>query len=147
MRVAENGKGFVAGSKAFVPWGFNYDRDDKSRLIEDYWDAEWATVEQDFAEMKALGANVARLHLQFAKFMKTEHEPNEHALKKLAKLLALAETTGIYLDLTGLGCYRKRDVPAWYDALDETGRCARRRRSGRRSRRRARRVPPFSVTT
>src|SRR5262249_38747475 len=36
--------------------------------------------------------------------------------------LALAEKTGIYLDLTGLGCYHKPDVPAWYDKLGEQDR-------------------------
>ena len=33
-----------------------------------------------------------------------------------------AEQTGLYLDLTGLGCYHKRDVPDWYDKLDEQAR-------------------------
>jgi Cellulase (glycosyl hydrolase family 5) len=126
IRIADGGKGFVVGegktAKAFTPWGFNYDRDDKSRLIEDYWDAEWPTVEQDFAEMKALGANVVRIHLQVSKFLSGPDEINAHAIENLGKLLALAERTGIYVDLTGLGCYRKRDVPAWYDALDEPGR-------------------------
>jgi hypothetical protein len=40
----------------------------------------------------------------------------------LAKLIELAEQQGLYLDLTGLGCYHKRDVPAWYDKLDEQSR-------------------------
>jgi hypothetical protein len=31
----------------------------------------------------------------------------------------LAERLRLYLDLTGLGCYHKRDVPAWYDRLSE----------------------------
>ncbi|MFT5130960.1 MAG: hypothetical protein ACI8W8_004593 [Rhodothermales bacterium] len=31
----------------------------------------------------------------------------------------LAEEVGLYLDITGLGCYHKQDVPAWYDALSE----------------------------
>ena len=30
----------------------------------------------------------------------------------------------LYLDLTGLGCYHKRDVPAWYDRLSEKERWA-----------------------
>src|SRR5262245_34936942 len=38
-----------------VMWGFNYDHDDAGRLLEDYWDQEWATVVEDFHEMKALG--------------------------------------------------------------------------------------------
>ena len=36
--------------------------------------------------------------------------------------MRLAEQTGLYLDLTGLGCYHKQDVPAWYDALEESDR-------------------------
>jgi len=24
-------------------WGFNYDRDDAGRLLEDYWEKEWDT--------------------------------------------------------------------------------------------------------
>src|SRR5262249_48363263 len=28
----------------------------------------------------------------------------------------------LYLDLTGLGCFHKKDVPAWYDALSEKDR-------------------------
>ena len=78
----------------------------------------------DFGEMKDLGANVVRVHLQFGKFMKRPDEPDPRALDRLGKLVALAEQTGLYLDLTGLGCYRKRDVPAWYDALDEPARWA-----------------------
>jgi hypothetical protein len=72
--------------------------------------------------MKNLGANVVRIHLQFGKFMETADKPNPTALQQLAKLLNLAEHTGLHLDLTGLGCYHKADVPTWYDALDETAR-------------------------
>jgi Cellulase (glycosyl hydrolase family 5) len=112
----------VPGDAPFVPWGFNYDHDEKNRLLEDYWETEWPKVEQDFAEMKDLGANVVRIHLQVGKFLNGPDEPNADALGRLRKLLDLAEKTGLYLDLTGLACYRKRDTPEWYDALDETGR-------------------------
>src|SRR5687768_8946606 len=71
VKVRPDGKGFalVPSGRAFVPWGFNYDRDSTGRLLEDYWDAEWPTVEEDFREMKELGANVVRVHFQFARFM------------------------------------------------------------------------------
>ncbi|MBI3877966.1 MAG: cellulase family glycosylhydrolase, partial [Verrucomicrobia bacterium] len=36
----------------------------------------------------------------------------------------LCEKLNLHLDLTGLGCYHKADVPAWYDALDERARWA-----------------------
>ena len=105
-----------------MPWGFNYDHDATGRLIENYWDAEWEKVEADFAQMKKLGANVVRVHLQFAKFTTAADKPDEKALDRLAKLLRVAETNGLYLDLTGLGCYHKKDVPAWYDGLSESDR-------------------------
>jgi hypothetical protein len=126
VRVAEGGRGFALASSGsrFVPWGFNYDHDENGRLLEDYWESEWPKVVADFREMKDLGANVVRVHLQLARFMKGPAEANARSLDRLGKLVALAEETGLYLDLTGLGCYRKGDVPAWYDALDEPGRWA-----------------------
>src|ERR671933_550047 len=71
VQVAKDKKGFVLdpSGRPFVPWGFNYDHDDKGRLIEDYWEGEWPTVEAHFGQMKGLGANVVRVHLQFGKFM------------------------------------------------------------------------------
>ena len=95
------------------------DHDENGRLIEDYWEAEWPKVEEDFREMKQLGANVVRVHLQFGRFMVSESQPNTNALARFAKLLFVAERTGLYLNVTGLGCYHKQDVPAWYDELNE----------------------------
>ena len=103
-------------------WGVNYDHDGAGRLLEDYWEKEWATVIEDFQEIKALGANVVRIHLQLARFMDAAAQPNEANLARLGKLVRLAEETGLYLDVTGLGCYHKQDVPKWYDALDESAR-------------------------
>ena len=124
--VSPDQKGFVVvpGGQKLIPWGVNYDHDETGRLIEDYWHDEWAKVVEDFREIKALGANVVRIHLQFGKFMDSAEKPNQKNLDQLSKLLELAETTGLYLNLTGLGCYHKNDVPAWYDALDEKVRWA-----------------------
>lgn len=126
ISVSPDGRGFVEqpGGRPFVPWGFNYDHDENLRLIEDYWVDEWPKIEADFAEMRALGANVVRVHLQFSRFMRSATEPDAAALGRLANLLALAERLEVQLDLTGLGCYRAADVPAWYDALDEPQRWA-----------------------
>ena len=124
VRVADDKRGFVLSdsAKPFVPWGFNYDHDENGRLLEDYWDKEWPKVEEDFREMKQLGANVVRIHLQIAKFMTGPEKTNEANLERLGLLVALAEKTGIYLDITGLACYRKKDVPKWYDDLSEKDR-------------------------
>jgi hypothetical protein len=122
--VSKDKKGFVLepGGKPFHPWGFNYDHDVSGRLIEDYWDSEWPMVETHFAQMTKLGANVVRIHLQFGKFMDGPDAPNKESLGRLAALIRLAEKERLYLDLTGLGCYHKKDVPAWYDALAEKDR-------------------------
>jgi hypothetical protein len=106
----------------FVPWGFNYDHDEAGRLLEDYWADNWAKVALDFQEMKSLGASVVRIHLQLCRFMKSPEQPDEKNLARLGKLARLAEETGLYLDVTGLGCYHKGQVPAWYDAMDESAR-------------------------
>src|SRR3954464_7874058 len=83
VKVSTDSKGFVLEkSRArFVPWGFNYDHDDRGRLIEDYWEAEWPVVEKHFRQMKALGANVVRVHLQLGKFMDAANKPSEKSLK------------------------------------------------------------------
>jgi hypothetical protein len=121
IRISRDRKGFELEKSAtrFVPRGFNYDHDDRGRLIEDYWDSEWSLVEKHFRQMKDFGANVIRVHLQLGRFLDAADRPNGPALERLGRLLKLAEELGLYLDLTGLGCYHKQDVPAWYDRLGE----------------------------
>ena len=120
--VVPDGKGFITSQSRhrFVPWGMNYGN--AGRLMEDFWDKEWPTLAGDFRELKELGANVVRVHLQFGKFMVAPGQANPEGLTQLRRLLQLAEKTGLYLDITGLGCYRPADAPAWYDALGETAR-------------------------
>ena len=124
VHVSKDRKGFVLepSGSPFVPWGLNYDHDSEGRLIEDYWEAEWPTVETHFDQMKKMGANVVRVHLQLGKFMDGPEKPNARGRIRLGKLLELAKRLRLYLDLTGLGCYHKKDVPAWYDKLSEKDR-------------------------
>lgn len=122
IRIDPAGKGFVlAGSgKPFFPWGHNYAA--HKRLIEEYWGSDWATVVRDFEAMRRMGSNVVRIHLQFGAFVDALGKANEKSLKQLEKLLELAQRTGLYLDITGLACFRKSATPAWYDALGEAER-------------------------
>jgi Cellulase (glycosyl hydrolase family 5) len=126
IAVAAGGRGFVLqpSGKAWVPWGVNYDRDADSHLLEEYWDFEWDRVALDFQEIRDLGCSVVRVHLQFGRFMKSPTEPDEGNLRRLSKLLQLAERLGLYLDLTGLGSYRKQDAPLWYLNAPEKDRWA-----------------------
>ncbi|HSI11126.1 MAG TPA: cellulase family glycosylhydrolase [Chthoniobacter sp.] len=120
--VAEDRHGFVVegAGQVFHPWGMNYGND--GRLMEDFWDEDWETLAGDFRELRDIGVNVVRVHLQVGKFMRSATEPDRHGLEQFARLLKLAEETGLRLDVTGLACYRPADVPVWYDALDESAR-------------------------
>ena len=105
-------------------WGVNYDHDAQLRLLDDYWLDEWETVVEDFDEMKEMGLNVVRIHLQVGRFMDSPTQPNANALERLAELLHVAEERGLYLYVTGLACYKKANIPVWYDALSENDRWA-----------------------
>lgn len=122
IAISSDGRGFILmpSGRTFHPWGNNYGH--KGMLMEDFWAANWAAIDGDFHEMKRMGANVVRVHLQFGKFMLTAERPNAQSLRRLRRLLKLAEDTGLYLDLTGLACYRPSDVPPWYDKLPEAQR-------------------------
>jgi hypothetical protein len=123
VRIAGGGKGFVLADsgKPFFPWGFNF-VGDFGRILEEYWQEDWPRVERDFREMKKLGANVVRLHLQVGTYMKSPEEVDPAALDRLRRVLDLGREVGLYLDLTGLGCYHLKAVPPWYDGLSESDR-------------------------
>jgi hypothetical protein len=123
VRVADGGKGFVLAhsGEPFMPWGFNY-LGDSGRIVEEYWAKDWPRVEKDFRQMRDLGANVVRLHLQLGTYMKTPKDVDRAELQRLKGILDLGGRFGLYLDLTGLGCYHRDAVPSWYDELSEADR-------------------------
>ena len=126
IEVSADGTQFVGAQtgRRFLAWGCNYDHDESGRLLDDYWVDEWERVEEDFAEMQELGANLVRVHLQLGRFMRTPDQPDPTALGQLERLLRLSEQMRLYLDITGLGCYHKQDTPEWYDSLAEDQRWA-----------------------
>ena len=118
------GNRFVDSNGAeIILWGFNYDRSTET-LMEDHWGESdfWENFKDDFYEMKAFGANIVRLHLQYNKYMDSPTEPNAIAFANLSQMVAIAEESGLYLDITGLGSYRKSDAPDWYNDLSENDR-------------------------
>jgi hypothetical protein len=124
VRVADDKRGFVLSDsgKPFVPWGFNYDHDENGRLLEDYWDKEWSKVEEDFQEMKQLGANVVRIHLQFAKFMTNPRRPTKPiwiGSAASSPWLSRPASTSTSPDLPATA---RKTFPQWYDDLSERDR-------------------------
>jgi Cellulase (glycosyl hydrolase family 5) len=123
-RIAVAGAKFVTSDSGslFTPWGFNYDRDSRYRLLEEYWGSEWSKVDKDFRAMRALGANVVRIHLQYHQFMNAPNSPDQRNLARLRDLVDLAQNLGIYLEITGLCSYRPENDPLWYVNLSERDR-------------------------
>jgi hypothetical protein len=73
--------------------------------------------------MKDLGANTVRIHLQFGKFFPDSNlTPDSTQLGHLQQFVSMAEEVGLYVQITGLGCYYTSVNPAWYMALDEASR-------------------------
>jgi hypothetical protein len=120
--ISPDNKGFVlvpSGEK-FVPWGHNY----AAEGLDSPAKRSLEKIESDFADFRNMGANVARIHLQFPLFMDGPDKPNAAALDRLRQVLALGEKQGIYLDITGLACYQPKERAAWYDAMSDKDRWA-----------------------
>ncbi|WP_197526776.1 cellulase family glycosylhydrolase [Pirellulimonas nuda] len=120
VRIAPDKKEFVlfpSGSR-YTPWGHNYASVDLlKRLAQND-----ARVEREFAEMKAAGATVARIHPEMPRILTAPGKADPQALDQLKRLLQLAENSGIHLQITGLACYKIEDRQAWYDGMDEQDR-------------------------
>jgi hypothetical protein len=58
------------------------------------------------------------------RLMDVPGRPDKTNLARLERLIELAESVGVYLDINGLGTFRAADVPAWYNGLSERERWA-----------------------
>lgn len=120
VAVAPDKKGFVIqpSGERFIPWGHNYASVDILERLA----ADPQRVEREFAEMKASGTNVARIHPEMPRILTGPDKVDPKAIEQLAALLKIAEKSGIYLKVTGLACYQIKDRMAWYDQLGEEAR-------------------------
>jgi hypothetical protein len=120
VKIAPDQKGFILhpSGDRFVPWGHNYASVDiMERLASDS-----ARVTREFAQMKAAGTTVARIHPEMPRILTGPAQADPHALDEFRKLLKIAEDSGIHLQITGLACYKIKDRMAWYDSMDEQDR-------------------------
>ncbi len=115
--ITADGSGFQLEKKGqrFVPWGHNYASVDIMRR----WEKDPTRVERELKEMKQAGTTVIRIHPEFPRFFKEKDTYNESAFTQLEELVSLADQVGIYLKITGLGCYNLAERMDWYDALPE----------------------------
>ena len=120
VKIAPDQDGFILtpSGDRFVPWGHNYASVDiMERLVNDP-----ERVEREFAEMKAAGTTVARVHPEMPHILIGPEQADPAALDQLKRLLKIAEESGIRLKITGLACYKIEDRMAWYDSMNEQDR-------------------------
>jgi hypothetical protein len=102
IRVARNGRGFVTGKgKPFVPFGVTYYRPGTGWAPQVWKKFDAEATRQDFARMKELGVNCARVFLSYGSFY---HEPgvlDTNGLAQFDQFLAIAEEAGIRVHPTG----------------------------------------------
>jgi hypothetical protein len=125
-RVGDDGR--RAGTRPFVPWGFNYDRtalDRRDVLLEDILRERPEQVGRDLAAMRAMGGNVARVFVATADILDGPDQVNPEGLRRLDLLLDAARGSDMRLILVGLANLRPATAPAWVQkADDETMRLA-----------------------
>ena len=123
VRISADGTHFILKNSGvvFKPWGFNF-LGKQDTLLEECWGEKWPSIQEAFREMNKLGANVIRVHLQLSVYMSAPDQTRAEELKRLRRLLDLAQECGLYLDVTGLSCYHLAQVPKWYDELNEARR-------------------------
>ena len=120
VKVAADKQGFSLhpSGKPFVAWGHNYASVDiLERLAKDP-----ERVEREFAEMKAAGTTVARVHPELPRILTGPNKADAQGIVKLKQLLKIAEKAGIHLKITGLANYKIKNRVAWYDELPEQDR-------------------------
>lgn len=120
VKISPDQKGFILhpSGDRFIPWGHNYASVDiMARLA-----SEPERVEREFAEMKAAGTTVARIHPEMPRILIGPEQVDPQSLDHLKRLLKIAEDSGIRLMITGLACYKIKDRMAWYDSMAEQDR-------------------------
>lgn len=105
---------------AWTPWGHNYASVD---ILERMRESP-EQVARDFEEMRDSGTTVVRIHPEMPKLLTAAGQANQAELQRLKQLIDIAEEAGVYLQITGLACYKISDRMDWYDAMDQEARWA-----------------------
>jgi hypothetical protein len=97
-------------------WGVG-DHEPVIAYFDDPSAANLSVVRGELRRARGMGANSMRIYLQLGQVMATPTRPRGRTLIALRRLLALAQSDGIYLDITGDLVWRPSRAPAWYGRL------------------------------
>jgi hypothetical protein len=124
-RITVHGDRLYAGSRPWKAWGFNWGVGDHAPVIAYFDDpsaANFAVLAAELRTARQIGANSMRIYLQLGQVMATPTTPRQSTLRALQKLLALAQSEGIYLDITGDLVWEPSRAPAWYAQMSTPAR-------------------------
>ena len=116
-QITVRGDRLYAGATPWRAWGMNWGVGDHEPVI-DYFnnpsERNFAVLKTELRTARGIGANSMRIYLQLGQVMATPTQPRQQTLTALRRLLALAQTDGIYLDITGNLVWQPSQAPAWY---------------------------------
>src|SRR5512133_847510 len=102
VRVSKDGRGFeTSRGKAFVPVGVTYFRPGTGWAPQVWKQFDPEATRKDFARLKAMGLNCARVFISYGSFCKEPGIVDPEGLAKFDRFLQLAEEAGIYVHPTG----------------------------------------------
>src|SRR5215470_8956145 len=102
IHVVWDGRTFATETgKPFVPFGVNYYRPGTGWAPQIWKQFDPEATRKDFARMKELGANCARVFLTFHSFYTDPGVLRQEGLDKFDQFLTIAEQAGIYVHPTG----------------------------------------------
>lgn len=120
--TVKSGSFYVAGKK-FVPYGYFYMHDERSRsTLQDYFrsptEAEKNIILDNFRELREMyNANTVRLFLDMPIFLQRRGVLRKSAVDAALALIRGGREMGLYFALTGLTHTEIADRMPWYDAL------------------------------
>ncbi|HEY2162154.1 MAG TPA: hypothetical protein VGH24_12670 [Solirubrobacteraceae bacterium] len=119
-RISVRGDRLYSGDRPWRAWGMNWGVGDHEPVIAYFDDptaANLSVLRGELRTARGMGANSMRIYLQLGQVMVTPTRPRRRTLIALRRLLALAQSDGIYLDITGDLVWRPARAPDWYGRL------------------------------
>jgi beta-galactosidase GanA len=102
IQVAGDGRGFVtATGQPFVPIGVTYFRPGTGWAPQLWKQFDAAATRKDFARLKDMGLNCARVFLSYGSFYSEPGRLSAEGLARFDEFLKIAEAAGIYVQPTG----------------------------------------------